>query len=394
MRFNNDTGSNYSMTVLTGDGSGSVAGVGSYLDANQTSFSYPGYYDTAMGMNVIQIKNYSDTLRWKTFMQRNSKASNQTQMATGLWRSTAVINQIDIYTATGATWTTATKATLYGIKAVGGDTTPKATGGIVTEDSTYYYHTFKGSSTFTPLQSLTSDILIVAGGAGGGNWNGGGGGAGGLLAYTSQSLTATPYQVLVGAGGAGSKTDSAKGSNGGNSQFVSLTAAVGGGGGASTSTIAGASGGSGGGGSAQGGAGGTNTSGQGFAGGAATNGLTPIIGGGGGGASEAGNTDATGFGGDGVNTYSSWLSATGLGVSGFIAGGGAGGIFDYVARRTGGDGGGGDGGTRTDGMEHAFNAVASTGSGGGGGGYGQPNNGPGNGGNGGSGIVIVRYAKV
>ena len=113
MRFNNNSGSNYSMTVIAGDGSSAS----SYRDGSQTAFSYPGYYDTAMGMNIIHVMNYSNTTTYKTFIQRNSKASNQAQAAVGLWTQTAAINQIDFYTASGGTWTTSTNATLYGIKA-------------------------------------------------------------------------------------------------------------------------------------------------------------------------------------------------------------------------------------------------------------------------------------
>lgn len=113
MRFSNDTGSNYSMTVIAGDGSSAA----SYRDGSQSAFSYPGYYTTGMGMNTIHVMNYSNTTTYKTFLQRNSNAANQAQAAVGLWRSTSAINQIDIYTASGATWTTSTTITLYGIRA-------------------------------------------------------------------------------------------------------------------------------------------------------------------------------------------------------------------------------------------------------------------------------------
>jgi hypothetical protein len=113
MRFNNNSGFNYSMTVVTGDGSSAS----SYRDSSQAAFSYPGYYDTAMSMNIIHVMNYANTTTYKTFIQRNSKASNQAQAAVGLWAQTSAINQIDIYTASGATWTTSTNITLYGIKA-------------------------------------------------------------------------------------------------------------------------------------------------------------------------------------------------------------------------------------------------------------------------------------
>ena len=44
----------------------------------------------------------------------------------------------------------------------------KATGGTVTSDSTYWYHTFTSNGTFVPNQSLSVEYLIVAGGGGGG----------------------------------------------------------------------------------------------------------------------------------------------------------------------------------------------------------------------------------
>jgi hypothetical protein len=390
MRFNNDTGSNYSMTVLAGDGSSAS----SYRDSSQTSFSYPGYYDTAMGMNVIQVMNYSNTTTYKTFIQRNSKASNQAQAAVGLWRSTFAINQIDIYSASGATWTTATTATIYGIAST--QAFAKATGGTLYEDSTYWYHVFGASGTFTPKQSLTADILIVAGG-GGSQELGGGGGAGGLLTFTSQSLTATAYTCTVGAGGAGGyNANGTVGGTGGNSQFGSLTTSIGGGGGGRYD-ISGGSGGSGGGGGRGSTSGGAGTSGQGYAGGNGLSGFnTSAAGGGGAGAVGANATNPNG-GAGGIGATSSLINAigvaTGLGetVSNttYFAGGGGGGNQNVVNTPAGGLGGGGKGGQ---GGSVSFIAAANglpyTGGGGGGG-----NGGNAVGGNGGSGVVIIRYPK-
>ena len=113
---------------------------------------------------------------------------------------------------------------------------PKATGGTITSDASYWYHTFTGNGTFTPLQSLTADILVIAGGGGGGinqygNTIGGGGGAGGLLYFSSQSLTATGYTCTIGGGGSANTTGAA-GTNGSDSQFGALTLVKGGGRGA------------------------------------------------------------------------------------------------------------------------------------------------------------------
>jgi hypothetical protein len=308
-----------------------------------------------------------------------------------LWSDTAAITTVAFAVNGSGSFVAGSTFSLYGIAALG--TTPviapKASGGnVIATDGTYWYHAFTASGTFTPQTGLTADVLVVAGGGGGGCWNGGGGGAGGLLYFSGQSVS-TSKSITIGAGGAGSTANAVKGTSGTSSIFEGLTTAVGGGGGGTNSNEAGLSGGSGGG-SVGGFAAGTQTSGQGFAGSVGGTGA-PFIGGGGGGAGEAGGTDDTGFGGDGINTYSSWLSATSLGVSGFIAGGGAGGFYDFTARKTGGDGGGGDGGTRTPATKDGVNATASTGSGGGAGGYGTPTGGEGFGGNGAGGIILIRY---
>ena len=252
-------------------------------------------------------------------------------------------------------------------------TLPTVTGGVLAQDATYYYQVFTANGTLAVTNgAITADILVVAGGGGasGGGGTSSGGGAGGLLGFSSQTLSTNSYSITVGAGGAGV-------ANGSNSQFSSLTAAVGGGAGQVSGGGNGNAGGSGGG-AAQSGTGGAATSGQGNAGG---NGA--VFGGaGGGGAGGVGGDSTTspntgGAGGVGTSAYSSWGLATSSGqnVAGtvYYAGGGNG---NGINIRSGGSGGGG---TSTSGL-------ANTGGGAGGSGGGGSNNG-------GSGIVIVRYLK-
>jgi hypothetical protein len=113
MTLNNDSGSNYSMTVLVGDGSTAT----SYRDSSQPFFQYLGFADSGMATVIGTILNYSNTTTFKTYLQRQSKASAQAQAAVGLYRSTSAINRLDIFTSNTATWTTSTTVTLYGIKA-------------------------------------------------------------------------------------------------------------------------------------------------------------------------------------------------------------------------------------------------------------------------------------
>jgi hypothetical protein len=396
IRFNGDTGTNYSNTTLYGQGSSATSvrfsnrnkGFLGDFAAGVTSDNFIPY--------IISINNYSNSTTYKTFLCRYNQinsSSGEVGATVGLWRNTNAITSVTITSDGGQNFAIGSTFTLYGI--ANADIGAKATGGVITYDNTYYYHTFAASGTFTPKQSLTADILVVAGGGGGGFWTGGGGGAGGLLGFASQSLTATGYTVTIGNGGAGGTSGSFRGTNGGNSQFGSLTASVGGGGGGgyNGSYLSPNSGGSGGGATSDGGAGAAGTSGQGSAGGAGI--AAPNYnGGGGGGAGGTGGAAgaAGGIGGAGSLTYSSYglVTGTGFNSSGtvYYAGGGGGGANNS----TGGTGTNGGGNGSSNGATAGRAGTINSGSGGGGGGWDSTNSGS-NGGNGGSGVVIVRYAK-
>lgn len=389
--FNGDTGSNYSRTELYGNGTSAA----SFRAANSICVAT----DATQNNMTLDIMNYSNATTFKTFLYRQNRVTDNVLSGVALWRSTSAITSIAITGYLATTFATGTTFSLYGI-ANADQGAAKATGGVITEDATYWYHTFGASGAFVPKQSLTCDILVVAGGGGGGSYSAGGGaGAGGLVAFTSQSLSSGVSQnVTIGGGGAGSTSENVASTNGVNSQFAALTAAVGGGSGGSGSDVstaywkAGGNGGSGGGGGGRlSTAGGTQTTGQGFAGGRASSTATSGdgAGGGGGGAGAAGATGgsatAGGNGGDGLSTYSSWLSVAGVGVLNssdnlfYIAGGGAGnGVGTGATQGIGGKGGGGSVGVA---------GVVNTGGGGAASGAGQAGKA------GGSGVVIIRYAK-
>lgn len=411
LQFNGDTGSNYSYTQLYG--TGTSTGTGRTSNSTQLFNNDVSVKQGAVNSNVVyQIMNYSNSTTHKTSLVRQSTLDaadyNGSLAAVGTWRNTAAITSVAIKLTRGGTgynFSNGSTFSLYGIKAWSDETTPKATGGYVYSDSTYWYHAFPFSSTFTPNQSLTADILCVAGGGGGGGWNGGGGGAGGLQAFSSQSLTATNYTVTIGSGGAGGTSSASSnglaGTNGSNSVFGALTASVGGGGGGghtSSGPGSGLNGGSGGGrADRSGGVVGTATSGQGYAGGNSVDNADNTDGaGGGGGAGAVGANGVDYFGGaGGIGATSAFINSIGAvttfaqSASGnyYFAGGGGGGAgSDTTSAGTGGIGGGGAGTKAAVGI----NATVSTGGGGGGaggstGGY--------TGGSGGSGIVVVRYAK-
>jgi hypothetical protein len=383
MRFNGDTASNYSDTFLVGDGSTATSGRESSVTSIRVAGLSVGPATTNTDTVIIQVQNYSNATTYKTALIRDSSSVNEVGAVVGLWRSTAAITSITLVSYNGTHNILAGSTfSLYGIAAA--SVGAKATGGVISSDSQYYYHTFLASGTFTPDQSLTCDYLVVAGGGGG---SCGGGGAGGYLTSiggSPLSVTAQAYSITVGSGGAGAFNDT-NASNGTNSIFSTITSTGGGGGaGGGSGVTAGLSGGSGGGaGAAQGATtitdsgGAASPSGQGNAGGSITSVSRAGAGGGGAGA-VGGSTSTNSVGGNGGAGSSSSITGSAVTRAG---GGGAGGAS---TSGTAGSGGGGTGGTD---VVAATSGTVNTGSGGGGGrGLGSTQNG-------GSGIVIVRYAK-
>lgn len=411
IQFNGDngTGSLYSNTALrlNGTAAQSFKQSGATLMLMSNSALPP---TSGFALYNSKFFDYTNTSTSKTVLTRSSSAASGVDLIAGLWRNTNAITSIKIAITSGNLAVGSTFS-VYGIKAVSGDAGLKALGGTITEDSTHYYHTYKGSGSFTPLQSLSADILVVAGG-GGGATAGGGAGAGGLLGFASQSLTAQKYPVIVGAGGTGAQTTPVLPTNGNDSKFGSLTTALGGGrasgynGGATYfSSVVGGSGG-GGAFNAQGQFA-NGTAGQGNAGNngyQADGGGDPRSGGGGGGAGGAAtnggvaNTGANG--GVGATNGStvggsagpySFINAMGAasgtgqlsGGNYYYAGGGGG-----HGKTTGGSGGVGGGGNGSGGS--ALSVAGTQYTGGGAGSGGPAYDGP----QGGSGIVIIRYTKA
>lgn len=416
LQFNGST-SGYSNRELIG--TGSAASSANTSSQNQLYFTwvYPAASATASTFcNMdIYIPNYSGNTYKSVSIdgvpENNTTLIQYTTLSAGLWANTAAITSIKLLMSNlSQNFTQYSTFSLYGIAASGTTPTkaPKAVGGdIIQTDGTYWYHAFINTGAFVPATGLTADVLVVAGGGSGANTYGGGGGAGGVIAFAATSVSANPQVVTVGAGGAGiSPGTYTTGIQGNNSQFSTLTAAVGGGYGNYINNGVGGTGGSGGGsGAYYTTSGGSATSGQGNAGGAGGANQAYTGGGGGGGAGSAGSNGLAsgsaagpgggGAGGAGTNTVTNWgslssvLTTLGLGVSGYIAGGGGGGGTPKTAGYgVGGSGGGGTGGgDQPNGSSTA--GTVNTGSGGGGGGNNGGSNA--NGGAGGSGLVIVRY---
>jgi hypothetical protein len=118
LRFNGDSGSNYSSTMLLGNGSSatserysneSFVRIGYAIGSSQLASVYSS--------QAIHILNYANTTTNKTVIARNASdvnGSGITQLSATLWRNTAAISSITYATSVVAGST----LTLYGIRAV------------------------------------------------------------------------------------------------------------------------------------------------------------------------------------------------------------------------------------------------------------------------------------
>jgi hypothetical protein len=119
LRFNSDTGTNYSATKLTGSGTSAT----SARNTNSTWIQLTDGDINGFGTNPTyasaDIFSYANSTTNKTCLINKSSDQNGSgavQVAVGLWRNTVAITSVTVLIS-GGNFTSGTTATLYGIKA-------------------------------------------------------------------------------------------------------------------------------------------------------------------------------------------------------------------------------------------------------------------------------------
>lgn len=117
IRFNGDTGNNYSNTILSGNGTSAT----SARESNNNAISIDNVAYMTTGdfaySNIIQIMNYANTTTYKTLLTRANSAANGVDAIVGLWRNTAAITSLTILTTTGTrVFAAGSTFSLYAIK--------------------------------------------------------------------------------------------------------------------------------------------------------------------------------------------------------------------------------------------------------------------------------------
>lgn len=121
VRYNSDTGSNYSMTAMVFNADNS-ANPYSTREANVSSIrANTNINNTIPNPVIIQIQNYANTTTQKTSISRSAVPSTGYGLGAtiGLWRNTNAINEITFVLLGGGstTFKVGTVFTIYGIKA-------------------------------------------------------------------------------------------------------------------------------------------------------------------------------------------------------------------------------------------------------------------------------------
>jgi hypothetical protein len=117
LTFNGDSGSNYSRTFVTGNGTAASSGRASnqtFIRCDQGGNLVTGTWGSPL---LVQVMNYSNSTTNKTVLTRSDGANaGGTGAVVGLWRNTAAITSLTL-ACSGATFSTGSIFTLYGIAA-------------------------------------------------------------------------------------------------------------------------------------------------------------------------------------------------------------------------------------------------------------------------------------
>jgi len=122
VRFNSDTGSNYALHALYGDGSAATSEAEvsvTQTQANRFAGNVAPSISNTFGASVYDILDYANTNKYKTTRNRGGvdfNGAGQIGIWSGLWQNTAAISTITITPGGGSLFSEYSSFALYGIK--------------------------------------------------------------------------------------------------------------------------------------------------------------------------------------------------------------------------------------------------------------------------------------
>jgi hypothetical protein len=121
VRFNSDTGSNYSNHLLYGDGAGAYAANGVSTTSMPLGYGASNNITASIfGAGVIDILDYANTSKYTTARGLTGLDTNGSDgtvgLASGNWRNLDAVSSITIFPGTGTLFNQYSQLALYGIK--------------------------------------------------------------------------------------------------------------------------------------------------------------------------------------------------------------------------------------------------------------------------------------
>ena len=120
MRFNSDSGNNYAVHAIYGDGASALATAttsNASIDINRIAASTATA--NGFGAGIIDILDYTNTNKYKTtkaLAGYDDNGQGQIWFQSGLWQNTAAITQIDLLPGVGTSFSQYSTFALYGVK--------------------------------------------------------------------------------------------------------------------------------------------------------------------------------------------------------------------------------------------------------------------------------------
>lgn len=122
LRLNSDSGSNYSVHGLYGQGSSAGAFGAANYGITEWLYNYDygsGYASTSFVGGIIDILDYTNTNKYKTLRSLEGvdyNGAGNIFMRSASWRSTSAVTSINLTIQGGGNFATGTSIALYGIK--------------------------------------------------------------------------------------------------------------------------------------------------------------------------------------------------------------------------------------------------------------------------------------
>lgn len=120
MRFNSDTGSNYSAHYIDGDGTSATVGGASNYDRSYFGYTSTSSQTNIFGVSIIDILDYKNTNKFKTVRVLtgvDANGSGTVELSSSSWRSTSAITDINVFFSSN-NFAQYSQIALYGIKVV------------------------------------------------------------------------------------------------------------------------------------------------------------------------------------------------------------------------------------------------------------------------------------